>query len=224
MLGWGCTKDPAVQPSPDPEPPEEGSQTEWVIPVVFHVLYEHADDPWESPDYEVFTQRIEQLNRFFQGTLFDPSQMKDGPTETVNVRFVLAERDPEGNLLEDFTPEVSGHVEIADSTWDAVQQGMRAVVAEGSARQIFRDLEVEIAGKTGTAQETRTRGNHAFFISYGPYTDPEICVTVNIPYGYTSSNAAAVAKNVYRFYYGYTDLDYILNTGALDASNVTIGD
>ena len=132
--------------------------------------------------------------------------------------------DPEGNLLEDFTPEVSGHVEIADSTWDAVQQGMRAVVAEGSARQIFRDLEVEIAGKTGTAQETRTRGNHAFFISYGPYTDPEICVTVNIPYGYTSSNAAAVAKNVYRFYYGYTDLDYILNTGALDASNVTIGD
>lgn len=101
LLGWGCTKDPAVQPSPDPEPPEEGSQTEWVIPVVFHVLYEHADDPWESPDYEVFTQRIEQLNRFFQGTLFDPSQMKDGPTEKVNVRFVLAERDPEGNLLEE---------------------------------------------------------------------------------------------------------------------------
>lgn len=38
---------------------------------------------------------------------------------------------------------------------------------------------------------------------------PEISVTVNIPYGYTSSNAAAVAKNVYRLYYGYTSLDEI---------------
>lgn len=132
--------------------------------------------------------------------------------------------DAEGNLIKDYTPEVSGHIEIADSTWDAVQQGMRGVISEGSAKQIFKDLEVDIAGKTGTAQETKTRGNHAFFISYGPYTNPEICVTVNIPYGYSSSNAATVAKNIYRFYYGYTDLDYILNTGALDVSNVTIGD
>lgn len=132
--------------------------------------------------------------------------------------------DSQGNLIKDYTPEVSGHIEIADSTWDAVQQGMRAVVSDGSAKQIFKDLEVDIAGKTGTAQEVRTRANHAFFISYGPYINPEICVTVNIPYGYTSSNAATVAKNIYRFYYGYTDLDYIMNTGALDVSNVKIGD
>lgn len=132
--------------------------------------------------------------------------------------------DSSGNLIKDYTPEVSGHVEIDDSTWDAVQQGMRNVVSDGSAKQIFKDLEVEIAGKTGTAQESKTRANHAFFISYGPYTNPDICVTVNIPYGYSSSNAATVAKNIYRFYYGYTDLDYILNTGALSVSNVKIGD
>lgn len=132
--------------------------------------------------------------------------------------------DPEGKLIEDYTPEVSGHIEIEDSTWDAVQQGMRAVVSSGSAKSIFKDLEVEIAGKTGTAQESKTRGNHAFFISYGPYANPDICVTVNIPYGYSSANAATVAKNIYRLYYGYTDLDYIVNTGALDVSNVKIGD
>lgn len=132
--------------------------------------------------------------------------------------------DSEGNLIEDFTPKESGHIDIADSTWTAVQEGMYAVVHEGSAKAIFRDLEVEIAGKTGTAQESNTRANHAFFISYGPYANPDICVTVNIPYGYSSSNAATVAKNIYRFYYGYTDLDYILNTGALDVSNVKIGD
>lgn len=129
----------------------------------------------------------------------------------------------DGTLVEDYTPEVSNHVEIADSSWNAVHTGMRAVVAEGSAKSIFKDLEVEIAGKTGTAQEN-TRANHAWFISYGPYKNPEISVTVNIPYGYSSSNAASAAKNIYRLYYGYIDLDYILNTGALDASNVVIGD
>lgn len=132
--------------------------------------------------------------------------------------------DSEGNLIKDYEPKVTGHIDIADSTWDAVQQGMRAVVSASSAKKIFNDLEVDIAGKTGTAQETKTRGNHAFFISYGPYTNPDICVTVNIPYGYSSSNAAMVAKNIYRFYYGYTDLDYIRNTGALDTADVTIGD
>ena len=132
--------------------------------------------------------------------------------------------DAEGNLLKDYTPEIHSQIEIADSTWDVVAEGMRAVVVESSARNVFYDLEVEIAGKTGTAQESKTRGNHAFFISYGPYQKPDISVTVNIPYGYSSTNAATVTKNIYRFYYGYTDLDYIQNTGALDVANVTIGD
>ncbi len=126
----------------------------------------------------------------------------------------------DGTVIDDSMPERSNHVDIKDETWDAVQTGMRQVVASSA---LFRDLEVEIAGKTGTAQEN-TRANHAWFISYGPYSHPEISVTVNIPYGYTSSNAATVAKNVYRLYYGYIDLDYILNTGALQASNVVIGD
>ncbi|NBH32732.1 penicillin-binding protein [Clostridiaceae bacterium] len=157
-----------------------------------------------------------QLSRYVaalanRGTVFDLSLL-DKRTNS------------EGQLLEDYTPKVSGRIEIQPSTWDAVQQGMYNVIYESSSKRIFRDLEVEIAGKTGTAQEDKTRGNHAFFISYGPYTNPEICVTTNIPYGYSSANAASLAKNVYQFYYGYTELDYILDHGALGVSNVTIGD
>ncbi len=128
--------------------------------------------------------------------------------------------DSAGTVLEDRTPEISSHVDIADTTWNAVQNGMRAVITN---TKIFNDLEVDIAGKTGTAQES-TRANHGLFISYGPYANPEISVTVNIPYGYTSANAAAVAKSVYQLYYGYMDLDYILNTGAVKATDVVIGD
>ncbi len=131
--------------------------------------------------------------------------------------------DPAGHVVQDYVPRISNHIQVADSTWDTVQLGMRNVIALGSVRTIFRDLEVDIAGKTGTAQEN-ARGNHAFFISYGPYEDPEISVTVNIPYGYSSAEAAAVAKNVYRLYYGYTDLEHIMNTGALEATNIVVGD
>lgn len=132
--------------------------------------------------------------------------------------------DSEGNLIEDYTPKISSHIDAAATTWDTVQQGMREVIANGSTKRLFADLEVEIAGKTGTAQEAHNKPNHAFFISYAPYDNPEICVTVNIPYGYSSSNAANIAKNVYKYYYGYTDLESIVNAGALDAAKVNIRD
>lgn len=132
--------------------------------------------------------------------------------------------DSEGNLIQDYTPEISSHIDAADLTWDTVQQGMREVIANGTTKKLFSDLEVEIAGKTGTAQEARNKPNHAFFISYAPYDNPEICVTVNIPYGYSSSNAANIAKNVYKYYYGYIDLESIVNAGALDAAMVNIRD
>ena len=134
--------------------------------------------------------------------------------------------DSQGNLIEDFTPAIRSQIDIQDSTWNAVHTGMRRVISNGSASKIFHDLEVPIAGKTGTAEEVKNGHtiNHAFFVSFAPYDNPEIAVTVNIPYGYSSSNAATAAKNIYRFYYGYTDLDYILNNSALSVSNVEIGD
>lgn len=132
--------------------------------------------------------------------------------------------DSSGNLIKEFAPNISSKINIQDSTWNAVQTGMREVVEYGSASKLFTDLEVDIAGKTGTAQESKTRANHAFFISFGPYSKPEVAVTVNIPYGYTSSNAASVSKDVYRLCFGYTSLDYILNTGAQNATDVKIAD
>ncbi|MEG2349955.1 MAG: penicillin-binding transpeptidase domain-containing protein, partial [Hungatella sp.] len=48
--------------------------------------------------------------------------------------------DSNETLVKDFTPAIANQVEIADSTWDSVQQGMRQVVASGSAKDIFKDL------------------------------------------------------------------------------------
>lgn len=139
-----------------------------------------------------------------------------------NLSLIDKETDAQGNLVRDYSPTVHSTLNFAASTWDAVQQGMRQVVSNSSTSRIFKDLDVHVAGKTGTAQESEKRGNHAFFISFAPYENPEIAVTVNIPNGYSSSNAAMVAKHVYRYFYGYITLEDIISSGALDASNERI--
>ena len=102
-------------------------------------------------------------------------------------------------------PVVQRQLDFAETTWDTVQAGMRGVITDNptrSVREMFGRLEIPIAGKTGTAQESKSHANHAFFISYGPYENPEISVSVCIPYGYSSGNAAALAMDVYRLYFG----------------------
>ena len=63
------------------------------------------------------------------------------------------ETSSNGDLVKEFAPEVYQQLDISQETWDAVFQGMRGVVTR-SAR--FQDLPVNIAGKTGTAQEVKT--------------------------------------------------------------------
>ena len=88
---------------------------------------------------------------------------------------------------------------------------MRRVV---EAKSYYADLDVNVAGKTGTAQEDRSRPNHALFISYAPYEDPEISVTVRVANGYTSSYSAQIAKDVYAYYYGLKEEDEIITGSA----------
>lgn len=106
---------------------------------------------------------------------------------------------------------IFNNVEISDTSWNLIQEGMYKVVngEDSSIKKLSAGLDIEIAGKTGTAQENKLKPNHALFVSYAPYEDPEIAVTVVIPNGYTSSNAAELARDVYKYYYkqdGYKDM------------------
>lgn len=117
--------------------------------------------------------------------------------------------DNNGKEILNKTPE-SSKVEIKESTWTAIHNGMFRVVngSKGSQRANFSDIRekgLEVAGKTGTAQEDKSRPNHGLFVSYAPYDKPEIAVTVVIPYGYSSSNAATLAKEIYKYYFKLND-------------------
>ncbi len=125
-----------------------------------------------------------------------------------NLSLVDKVTDSNGNLLEDFTPQVRNMVNISSSTWDALHQGMRQVVEK---RSDYRNLGVTVAGKTGTAEETRKRANHALFVSYAPYEAPEITVTTRIANGYSSNYAANLSRDIYQYYFQLLDEDDILS-------------
>ena len=95
----------------------------------------------------------------------------------------------------------------------------RVVHAAGTAAGVFTGLQIDIAGKSGSVQENLSRANHATFISYGPYNDPKISVTVAIPHGYMAYNAAVVCRYIYQYYFGYIDMEDIL-----DKSYNTLGE
>lgn len=130
--------------------------------------------------------------------------------------------DSQGTLIEDYTPEVRNTIEIDDSIWRAIHAGMRNVVEK---KAYYNDLAVNVAGKTGTAQEGRNRTNHALFLSYAPYENPEIAVTVRIAYGYSSDYAAQTARDVYKYYYGLAEEEELLTgTAELPESVSGAGD
>ena len=102
--------------------------------------------------------------------------------------------------------------------WNAIRAGMRKVV---EAKTYFRELDITVAGKTGTAEQSSSRPNHALFVGYAPYEGtPEIAVTTRILFGYSSDYAAQTTKDVLGFYYGKDDDEDIL-TGT--ASNIETG-
>lgn len=118
--------------------------------------------------------------------------------------------DSKGNVVVEYNPDdrVVDHVDIAQSSWDAVHEGMKQVV---ESKAYYSDLGVTVAGKTGTAQEDKSRPNHALFVCYAPYEEPEIAMAVRIAFGYSSNYAAESAKDVLQYYYDLVDTDQILN-------------
>lgn len=129
--------------------------------------------------------------------------------------------DSEGNTIEDYSASVYNNIDIADNSWNTIQEGMHQV-AENTAA--FKDLNLTIAGKTGTAQQSKSHPNHALFMGYAPYESPQIAIAIRIANGYTSANAASMAADIFSYYFDLTDKDELLNGSATTATSAVIND
>ncbi len=100
------------------------------------------------------------------------------------------------------TKEQVEDVQISEQNLKAVLEGMRSVTSEtgGSAYSIFRNFNIEIGGKTGTAQAGDK--TNAWFVGFAPFDDPEIAVVIMIENGGHGLYAAYGAREIIGQYFG----------------------
>lgn len=141
--------------------------------------------------------------------------------DVYRMTLLSKETNSKGKVVKEFKPELLRHIdEVADSSWDAIHLGMRMVAENNNS---FKDFPIAVAGKTGTAQEDKTRANHALFVGYAPYENPEVTITTRIAYGYTSANAVEVSSNILKYYFKLADEESLLNGQAQTIGDSTNG-
>lgn len=81
---------------------------------------------------------------------------------------------------------------------------MKGVTSEagGTASYTFSDFDMDIAGKTGSAQTGVSGEAHGWFAGFAPYDNPEIAVIVFVEKGGAGGNTAEVAKKIMEEYFG----------------------
>ena len=142
-----------------------------------------------------------------------------------NLTLVDRVMSQNGELMLKNAAEVRNTIDVKDEYWTAVKLGMYRVVnwERSELRNIFKNLNVSIAGKTGTAQVSLNHPNNALFISFAPYSSPEVSLTVVIPNGYASANAAYIAREFYGMYFEGENKEALLSGNVIAGTIADVG-
>ena len=111
-------------------------------------------------------------------------------------------RDPDTNEeVESYIPEIVGRVDMSESTYNTIMEGMHAGAQEvgGTSYAVFGAYPVSVGGKTGSAQAPG--GSHAVYVAVAPIEDPEVAIAIVIENGGQGSRVASVARDVFDAYF-----------------------
>lgn len=136
--------------------------------------------------------------------------------KNLNISIVKSINNSDGtqvsrNEIDAFVNEVLGvsgnsgsDLQITQANMDAVKAGMKGVTSDdgGTAYSYFKDFNIEVGGKTGSAS-TDTKGNaNAWFVGFAPFDNPEIAVAVYVKDGQHGGYTAPVARAIFAQYLG----------------------
>jgi penicillin-binding protein 2 len=117
------------------------------------------------------------------------------------------------------------HINVSESTWDIVREGMRRAVEEpGGTGGLARVKGVVVAGKTGTAQNPHGP-DHAWFVGFAPFDHPKIAIAVLVENaGFGGSYAAPIAGMcIERYLYGrlvrYDNIPHVAYRNSPDSTS-----
>lgn len=104
---------------------------------------------------------------------------------------------------------------------------MREVVRVENSKT-FTELnrsEVQLYGKTGSAQQSKAHADHALFVGFSPSENPDIAFATRIANGYSSVYTCEVARDIMKYYYGLaTEEELVTGVAAEIQVGVTSGD
>src|SRR4029453_17602408 len=101
--------------------------------------------------------------------------------------------------VEEFAPRVRRELAVAPETLAIVRQALVGVVNESKGTAYRARLkDIEVAGKTGTAQVqiaradgTHELGTHAWFVGFAPAGRPKVALAVLVEHGGHGGDVAA---------------------------------
>ncbi|EKU71494.1 penicillin-binding protein 2 [Selenomonas sp. F0473] len=110
--------------------------------------------------------------------------------------------DVNGKTVREIRPELLSTLDVDPSVIRHVQEGLHSVTKVGTGTALFAGFPVDIAGKTGTAENSQGR-DHSWFVVYGPYTNPNVVVAVIVEQGGFGSVAAGpIARRILEAAFG----------------------
>lgn len=120
------------------------------------------------------------------------------PRLVKEIREPVDDEEGLGPVVKEIPPKVLNRIELDGSAIRRVQEGFRQVLQnpEGTGYSRFRGANYNPAGKTGTAEafyDGPLRPNYnappevinLSFVAYAPFDDPEVAISVIVPWAYT---------------------------------------
>lgn len=109
--------------------------------------------------------------------------------------------DQDKNIIKSFEPQKLTKLPFKKENIAEIKSDMEETVLSGTA-QIFKDLPVRVAAKTGTAEIIKGVRVNSLFTAFAPYENPELAITVLIEGASTNQGLAIkVAYNVFKWYF-----------------------
>jgi len=163
---------------------------------------EHGLEAWT--DGQTITAAIGQSDN-----LFTPLQMSVYISTLLNhgdrykAHFLYQVRSfYTGEIVKETSPEIMDNsISLSDDVVTTVLGGMKNVIENGSAAQVFADYPITIGGKTGTAQVKLTESDNAVFTAFAPFNNPEVTATCVIEHGSSGSMAGYAVRDTFTSYF-----------------------
>jgi len=133
-------------------------------------------------------------------------------------RIIKRIETSDGRIIKAFEPEQKARIPLSQENIEILRRALWGVVNEGGGTgSALRRKEADVSGKTGTAQVVglqkndgvRRRkivsvktGDHALFVCFAPYKNPEIAIAVIAEHaGHGGSAAAPIARKIIDAYF-----------------------